>query len=80
MGRILYRNHVREIGVEEDIGMIFDHNHLHDYGVRTRNGGNGGQLRRLPSPAVPFWAALAARWPPPCCPPKRAPQVPQPNG
>jgi FtsP/CotA-like multicopper oxidase with cupredoxin domain len=39
MGRILYRGHLQEIGVEENIAMIFDHNRLHDYGVRTRNGG-----------------------------------------
>jgi FtsP/CotA-like multicopper oxidase with cupredoxin domain len=47
MGRILYRGHFREIGIEEDITMIFDHNHLHDYGVQTRHGGNGGAVTPL---------------------------------
>src|SRR5229473_2231109 len=47
MGRILYRDHLRDIGLEEDIAMIFDHNDLHDYGVQTRNGGNGGAATPL---------------------------------
>ena len=47
MGRLLSRGHFREIGVEEDITMIFDHPHLHDYGVQARHGGNGGAVAPL---------------------------------
>jgi FtsP/CotA-like multicopper oxidase with cupredoxin domain len=47
MGRLLSRGHFREIGVEEDITMIFDHHHLHDHGVQARRGGDGGAVAPL---------------------------------
>jgi FtsP/CotA-like multicopper oxidase with cupredoxin domain len=47
MERLLSRGHFREIGVEEDITMIFDHPHLHDYGVQASRAGDGGAATPL---------------------------------
>jgi FtsP/CotA-like multicopper oxidase with cupredoxin domain len=42
MGRCCQGAIFEEIGVEERIAMIFGHTRLHDYGIQTRNSGNGG--------------------------------------